>query len=541
MERNPRVGTGYDKIRWGESTERARRSQPQEDSERAQTTTRRVPEIIERPNAAGGQALEMNDYLTLSQLEECLDHQSSYIGCTGMPQQIRQHSFNEAAEAPLIAKHSTDTRPSQSYQEESERRIRSSYLADQTNPPVIDGVIHPAFRESALQTIPSIIVDEESPLIEQKTKTDQLAVPVPMVLKEKSNLNSSYASGVDMPASSADSPSEYYMATGIDEKAEEDTPRGLDPGFRRHEAYPKLEIEHNDDLASLLSLQSFADSGYESQIMANDETQVQDAADELISLLLIDPELQTLFEEAFQRSKARERFVSKFRMLLKICGTELKREAINTSHEAAAHLIQAKATYVATHIKKAYETGVSDVRDEVKSANLEAQLQRRYDASSDSDSEIEEPYEGTKLAPFSLKELKPFMTTSTAFANMRNAFRRMVYPDPLIAISSAIFREHESIKPHSVTVSSSATFHIRWDVGDYIRTELEYDSKLHDRKQLLESVLVVVGSASTAYATSAINYMRWRWPNSDCEILRIVHSTLTRTSNGEAVPVNISS
>lgn len=316
--------------------------------------------------------------------------------------------------------------------------------------------------------------------------------------------------------------------------------RGLDPRFQRHEAYSKYENEANDDLASLLSFQSFADSGYESQITVNDDSEIQDAVDELKSLLLTDLELQPLLEEAFQRSKAREQFISKFRMLLKICGTELKKEAINASHEAAAHLIQAKATYIATHIKKAYETGVSDIRDDTKSANLEALLQRRYDPSDDSDSEVEEPYEGTKLAPSSLKELKAFMTTSTAFGNMRNKFRRMVYPDPLTAISNTVFREHELKKSHSTTVSSSATFRIRWDVYDYIRTELEYDSKLHERNQLLESVLVVVGSAPTAYATSALNYMRWRWPESNCELLRIVQSTLTGTSNGEAsVPVNI--
>ncbi len=126
-----------------------------------------------------GQTPGMDDYLTLAQLEECLDHQSSYIGCIGIPQQIIQYSFNETAEAPLIAKHFTDTRPTQSYQGESERRTRPSHLADQTNPPVIDGVIHPAFRESALQPIPSIIVDKELPLIEPQTQTDRLAVPVP--------------------------------------------------------------------------------------------------------------------------------------------------------------------------------------------------------------------------------------------------------------------------------------------------------------------------------------------------------------------------
>lgn len=125
-----------------------------------------------------GQTPGMDDYLTLAQLEECLDRQSFYIGCIETPQQMTQYSFNETAEAALIAEQSTNDRPSPTHQEESEPRIGLSLLANQTASAVIDGVIHPAFRESALPPIPSIIVDKELP---QKPHhiSDRLAVPVP--------------------------------------------------------------------------------------------------------------------------------------------------------------------------------------------------------------------------------------------------------------------------------------------------------------------------------------------------------------------------
>ena len=126
-----------------------------------------------------GQTPGMDDYLTLAQLEECLDRQNHYIGCIEVPQQVTQYSFSETAEAPLIAKHSTDTRPPQTTQEESEPRIRLSHLANQTNSAVIDGVTHPAFRESAMQAIPSIIVDKELPPIKPDFEADRLGVPVP--------------------------------------------------------------------------------------------------------------------------------------------------------------------------------------------------------------------------------------------------------------------------------------------------------------------------------------------------------------------------
>lgn len=121
----------------------------------------------------------MDDYLTFAQLEECLDRQSFYIGCIEIPHQVTQSSFTETAEVPLIAKHSLDTRPTQSYQEELEPRIQLSHLANQTSPATIAGLTHPAFRESALRPIPSIVVDRELPPVEPQSKSDRLAVPVP--------------------------------------------------------------------------------------------------------------------------------------------------------------------------------------------------------------------------------------------------------------------------------------------------------------------------------------------------------------------------
>ena len=124
-----------------------------------------------------GQTPGMDDYLTFAQLEECLDRQSSYIGYIEIPQQVTQYSFNETAEAPLIAKHSLGTPLSQTHQEEAEHRIRLSPLANEAV--VIDGVTHPAFRESALRPIPSIIVDKELPPIQPQSESDRLTLPVP--------------------------------------------------------------------------------------------------------------------------------------------------------------------------------------------------------------------------------------------------------------------------------------------------------------------------------------------------------------------------
>lgn len=134
---------------------------------------------VSTPWKRRGQTPGMDDYLTFAQLEECLDRQSFYIGCVEMPQQVTQYTFNETAEAPLIAKHSLDTPLTQAHREEAELRIRLSPLANQTTPAVIDGVTHPAFRESALRPIPSIIVDKDLPPIQSEFQSDRIALPVP--------------------------------------------------------------------------------------------------------------------------------------------------------------------------------------------------------------------------------------------------------------------------------------------------------------------------------------------------------------------------
>ena len=134
---------------------------------------------VSTPWKIRGQTPGMDDYLTLAQLEECLDRQSSYIGCMEIPQQVRQYSFTETAEAPLIAKHSTDARPTQTAQGEQEPRIQLPHLSNHTNSAVIDWITHPALRGSASQPVPSIIVEKELPPIEAHVEPGRVAVPVP--------------------------------------------------------------------------------------------------------------------------------------------------------------------------------------------------------------------------------------------------------------------------------------------------------------------------------------------------------------------------
>ena len=303
---------------------------------------------------------------------------------------------------------------------------------------------------------------------------------------------------------------------------------------------PDAENGNNDDLASLLSIPSFADSGYESL----DNPDLRDEADELTLLLLDDQQLQTLFTIIFRRSKAQERFVSKFRMLLRIFGADLKREARDASHEAAAELAKLRATYIANEIQNRYmmEKAIDNPPDGKRSARVATSLMRRLDfpqpnldsdvtdqydyasdseASNDTDGIIDEEPTYDQLPKLSLEKLKEFMICSQAFANLQNALRRMVYPDPLDAINDKVSNAYKLCPG-----KASAVFNVHLDINNYLSSELNYQRSLQERSDLLGSVLTISGTASKAFATTAANYLRWKWPRTNFGLLEAIERSV---------------
>lgn len=206
-------------------------------------------------------------------------------------------------------------------------------------------------------------------------------------------------------------------------------------------------------------------------------------------------------------------------------------------HEAAAGLAQVKATYVANEIQRWYQLE-DEQREKAteRSERVETMLVSRVepadfpdqyeyandsDSSNDAESAAEDQPGHDQKQHVSLKELKDFMISSQAFTNLQNAFRRMVYPDPLMAISDTISDAYE-LCPGKRT----AVFNVRWELAQYLETELGYHTTLQQREHLLESVLTVSGTASKAYATTAAEYMRWKWPRYNFRLLETIEQLL---------------
>ena len=95
-----------------------------------------------------GQTPEMDEYLTLTELESVWNKQDSCGLCVYAPQNVTQYTFQEAMELPLIAKHELRPRSMESTRSEPAQRDRIPQINVQDDSTIIDGAVHPALRSS---------------------------------------------------------------------------------------------------------------------------------------------------------------------------------------------------------------------------------------------------------------------------------------------------------------------------------------------------------------------------------------------------------
>lgn len=83
----------------------------------------------------------------------------------------------------------------------------------------------------------------------------------------------------------------------------------------------------------------------------------------------------------------------------------------------------------------------------------------------------------------------------------------------LHAISDEIMRVYPSS-----TGWYDAAFTVRWELDQYLETELAFDPKPYER-DMFDPVLTITGAGSAAYATTARSYVQREWPDSRVDLL----------------------
>ena len=311
-------------------------------------------------------------------------------------------------------------------------------------------------------------------------------------------------------------------------------------------AQEQLDSSDDDtDLASVFSSRSTAYASSASSVAGDSIPGMQDTLEELALLFSEDTEISNLLNISLQRSNAQAKFVSKFRPLLKMYGNELKQEAFDGTQKAAAKLVQDKAKYVAIRIQKIWTDEWNDTseRKAVRSVRVQKFMNTMIplhdedgdDNQSDSTSADEESDVDTSEPQVSLKTLIEFMISSKAFGHLRQAFWRMVFPNPLRGIRDIISNAFKSSSG-----ACTASFNVYWPVQAYVATELAYHPSLKQKDRVLNNVLTVTGVASRAYANTAEAYVRWRWPEAKVNVLELVGALLRARSKGMRTLISIS-
>lgn len=121
-----------------------------------------------------GQTPGMDDYLTLAQLENVWHTQDYYVGCVSAPQKITQYTFQEAVEAPLVAKHGTGARAHSSPRSAPDLKSHSPTPDHHIHTTVIDGATHPALRP-----VPYLTEEKSPAMVQQSIPLNRFAISVP--------------------------------------------------------------------------------------------------------------------------------------------------------------------------------------------------------------------------------------------------------------------------------------------------------------------------------------------------------------------------
>ena len=95
-----------------------------------------------------GHTPEMDEYLTLTELESLWNKQDSCALCVYAPQNVTQYTFQEAVELPLIAKHELRPRSMESTRSEPVQRDHTPQITVQDDSSIVNGAVHPALRPS---------------------------------------------------------------------------------------------------------------------------------------------------------------------------------------------------------------------------------------------------------------------------------------------------------------------------------------------------------------------------------------------------------
>jgi len=203
--------------------------------------------------------------------------------------------------------------------------------------------------------------------------------------------------------------------------------------------------DNQSDASSVSSVPSMF-SGTTLSSLSSAHAKINVATEELVALLHNDHGLRPLFDTALQRCKP-NKFEKKFTKLLKIYAVELRQAAGNELEKGAVRLVYSQRKFIANCIRRVYVLDSSDTVEELhqlitQNPAKDQQLEKFFhemdlvpkalpnaadpdDGQSSDDSDMGDPEQ-----PYlpNLTQVRKFMTSGVAFANLRKNLDRFLNP-----------------------------------------------------------------------------------------------------------------
>ncbi|KAL8741957.1 MAG: hypothetical protein Q9190_005496 [Brigantiaea leucoxantha] len=293
-----------------------------------------------------------------------------------------------------------------------------------------------------------------------------------------------------------------------------------------------------------IALQSTADKSLLSDFYSVSESDSRDMIVEIVSLFLDDETFSNLIGIALRRGNPQKTSIYKFSRLLKLYGRKLKEASSTGAEEAAAKFVHSKSTHIANQIQMTWsfkERYAEQSADGESNFVQEPRVVRRtrmqsfvgqkvlskpnhFDELEEEDAKSQDDNSSNDEDSIKVKALKEFLIHTGPFLYLRQAFWRMLFPNPLKGIAYVISSAFDNSGTGVAT--RTAKFHVQWNLKAYVATELEYGRGLCATDQVLNRVLAISGTASESWAGTAQDYVRWKWPKAKINLAEVLSTFL---------------
>ena len=223
-------------------------------------------------------------------------------------------------------------------------------------------------------------------------------------------------------------------------------PSASDPSEEVGADFQQAEYSDSESIVSL------ADSVFSMTSTASSESSIAGsttAREQLLDLLIMNDEIQDLLKVAFEQISV-ERFRRNFARLLKIYASDLDSVARNFQEKEASLFVRKQRHILAYRIGETFPSLVPSLGQEETMMSSDVKGIQSEDSDSDDETELDSD----------LERIRTFLIAGLPFKNLKQNFRRFLYPIQSQVNPKDVEREGNYVKDHDLSTREPLVDHV---------------------------------------------------------------------------------